>query len=271
MSPHSRLAPPVDLAHRTIVAYHALGNEIVDRGAMRVVRCRATPQVWTANFACRVRAATPDAIAAVLDELDRDLSHCDHRRVLMDPETPAAFEAALVVRDFVCDGEVQMLLTGALRAPSSNRHEDVAIRPATSDADWESIGRLARLDHEGEARRGGYEVFPLEVSRQIVDRWRAKGPAMRFWLAASNGCDVGYFGSWPGIQGMGLVDDLFTHPDFRRRGIATALIARAVDDARDRGAGAVLIGARIDDTPKALYSALGFEPLCVARNYLKHP
>jgi hypothetical protein len=31
----------------------------------------------------------------------------------------------------------------------------------------------------------------------------------------------------------------------------------------------VLIGARMNDTPKHLYAALGFRPLCVQRMYLK--
>ena len=68
---------------------------------------------------------------------------------------------------------------------------------------------------------------------------------------------------------MGKVEDLYTHPRLRRRGIATALLARGVADCRHRGADAVLIGARPDDTPKHLYVALGFRPFCVHRAWLK--
>jgi hypothetical protein len=31
----------------------------------------------------------------------------------------------------------------------------------------------------------------------------------------------------------------------------------------------VLIGARLDDTPKHMYAAMGFRPLCVRRAYVK--
>jgi hypothetical protein len=51
--------------------------------------------------------------------------------------------------------------------------------------------------------------------------------------------------------------------------VATALLARGVSDARERGAGAVLIGADPSDTPRHLYAGLGFRPLCVVRGYLR--
>jgi GNAT superfamily N-acetyltransferase len=66
-----------------------------------------------------------------------------------------------------------------------------------------------------------------------------------------------------------MVEDLFTLPRYRNRGIARALIHHCVDDARARGAENVLIGARPDDTPKNIYAAMGFEPTCLTRNWLK--
>jgi GNAT superfamily N-acetyltransferase len=63
---------------------------------------------------------------------------------------------------------------------------------------------------------------------------------------------------------VGKVEDLFTRPDFRHRRIATALIVHCVGDARERGAGPVLIGAALNDTPMHMYEAMGFRPFCVA-------
>jgi GNAT superfamily N-acetyltransferase len=65
------------------------------------------------------------------------------------------------------------------------------------------------------------------------------------------------------------VEDLFTHPDYRHRGLATALIAHCVADARARGAGPVVIGADPHDTPRQMYAALGFRPLFLSRGYLR--
>ena len=52
------------------------------------------------------------------------------------------------------------------------------------------------------------------------------------------------------------------------RGLATALIAYCVSDARVR-AGPVIIGADPNDTPKLMYASMGFRPLYISANYVK--
>jgi hypothetical protein len=51
--------------------------------------------------------------------------------------------------------------------------------------------------------------------------------------------------------------------------LATAPMARTVEDARERGADAVLIGARPEETPRHMVASMGFRSLCVTRAYLK--
>jgi GNAT superfamily N-acetyltransferase len=97
----------------------------------------------------------------------------------------------------------------------------------------------------------------------MVATKQAKAPDLRFWLARADGTGCAFLSSWPGANGVGKVEDLFTHPDFRHRGIATALIVHCVRDARERGAGPVLIGALPNDTPMRMYAAMGFRPFCV--------
>ena len=88
-------------------------------------------------------------------------------------------------------------------------------------------------------------------------------------MAWVDGAPVAFFSSWPGRGGVGMVEDLFTLPSHRTRGIARALIHHCVGDARARGASAVLIGSDPEDTPKEIYEAMGFEPTCLTRNWLK--
>ena len=75
------------------------------------------------------------------------------------------------------------------------------------------------------------------MTAQIVAAKRVKAPAVRYYLARADGVDCAFFSAWPGENGVGQVEDLFTRADFRGRGIGTALIAACVDDARARGAG----------------------------------
>ena len=90
-------------------------------------------------------------------------------------------------------------------------------------------------------------------------------------LARVAGADCAYGAGALCDNGVGMVEDLFTLPARRRRGVATAIIARAVADLRRRGAGPVLIGAHAGEPPKRLYAALGFAPVCVTREYVTAP
>jgi len=47
------------------------------------------------------------------------------------------------------------------------------------------------------------------------------------------------------------------------------MIRHAVRQARDRGAGPILIGAEVNDTPKHLYARFGFRPAAVLRSYTR--
>ena len=91
---------------------------------------------------------------------------------------------------------------------------------------------------------------------------------MRYWLAYVDGVPRGFLGSLVDADGMGQVEDLYVEPEVRHRGLATALIHRAVADCRARGAGPVLIVSDAGDTPKVMYAAMGFRPLLVEHKYL---
>jgi GNAT superfamily N-acetyltransferase len=252
-------------ACETYESYFALGNECVDEDLFRYVRNLEVPSVHDANHVARVSAATPDEIERALVRAAEVFDGFGHLCFHLSPATPTAFEARLCLEGYDEDATLQMLLEGPLRAEPRS----VDIRLARSDADWEAVRRLTRLDHDEQARLQDRTPYSEELAAAMTHVRRAKQPALRFWIAREDDTDCAYFSSLPGENGVGMVEDLFTHPDFRRRGLATSLLARAVEDARERGAGPILIGARPDDTPKDLYARLGFRPLCVTRSYLE--
>lgn len=59
---------------------------------------------------------------------------------------------------------------------------------------------------------------------------------------------------------------LWVRPDARRRGVATAMVARAVEHAKASGAGAVMLVA--SETGRLVYERLGFEPAPAMRMFL---
>ncbi|MEN8182781.1 MAG: GNAT family N-acetyltransferase [Myxococcota bacterium] len=264
------MSAPSGLVRRaceTYEAYHALGNECIDAPLLRIVRNREAPNVYDANHVSCLRARSPGEIEETLVQVERAFEGFEHRSFHCDPGTAPDLEARLCLEGYRADATLQMILEDDVLA--ADRELDV--RLATLDADWAAVARLTRLDHDEQARIQQREPYSESLATDMTRLRRARAPALHFWLAREEGADCAFFSSLPGENGVGMVEDLFTHPDFRRRGIATALISHAVADARERGAGPILIGARPDDTPKDLYARLGFRPLCVTRNYLKTP
>jgi GNAT superfamily N-acetyltransferase len=248
--------------YETLQGYYELGCEVIDDPLARFVRNRDAPRVYDANFTHSVRAATEPEIVAVLEHADDVYEGLGHRVFHIDPWTPPAFEARLVLEGFALEDELELLLESDLVI--ADEPPPVAIRPVASDDDWAVVRRLTRLDDEERAHRRRHPLWDEDVTTEMVATKRAKAPYLRFWLARTDGVDCAYLSSWPGANGVGKVEDLFTHPDFRHRGVATALIAHCVGDARARGAGPVLIGALLNDTPMHMYAAMGFRPFCVA-------
>jgi GNAT superfamily N-acetyltransferase len=248
--------------YETLQGYYELGCEVIDEPLARFVRDRDAPRIYDVNHASRVRAESADEIDAVLARADDVFAGLPHRVFHIDPWTPPAFEARLVLEGFEFEDELQLLLESELDLAAEP--PATAIRLVVTDHDWAVVRRLARLDHEEQARREVHPLWGEEVTTEMVATKRAKAPYLRFWLAGTDGVDCAFLSSWPGANGVGKVEDLFTHPDFRHRGIATALIVHCVGDARARGAGPVLIGALPNDTPMHMYAAMGFRPFCVA-------
>lgn len=253
----------LDRAIATLLGYFRLGNRVVSTPLADHVHGPATPSIYDANHTSRIRAASSAEIDDVLADAEREFASVPHRTCKVDPRTPTAFEARLLLAGFAGEAELQLLLTGELRATPPA----VDIRPVHTEADWQAVAALTRLDHLEEAQEGRRPPMDESVTEQMVATKRAKAPDLQFFLARDGGEDCAFFSSWPGVDGIGKVEDLFTHPDHRRRGVATALIVHAVHDARQRGAGPVLIGAVPNDTPRLLYDRLGFRPLCVLRSY----
>jgi len=64
-----------------------------------------------------------------------------------------------------------------------------------------------------------------------------------------------YFGCPSGK--IGLLSSMFTNPDYRRKGIATVLLSKVINEAREYGCGTVQITA--SDMGVKLYTDFGFE------------
>ena len=92
------------------------------------------------------------------------------------------------------------------------------------------------------------------------------------WLVAVEGEKVaGYIGSQT-VMGETDMMNVAVHPDFRRQGVAKALILALVDALKERGSHWLMLEVRQSNAPaRALYEKLGFAEVGRRKNYYSKP
>ena len=137
----------------------------------------------------------------------------------------------------------------------------IEYRPlAASDVDAFIEMRVRQLREEGATE----DIDLRPALRDYYARHMADGSFVS-WLAVDGGQIIATSGlsivekppyfSCPSGR-IGLLSSMYTQPEYRRRGIARALLSRLMDEARARGCGAVQITA--SDMGVLLYADFGF-------------
>ena len=95
---------------------------------------------------------------------------------------------------------------------------------------------------------------------------------LALWLVAEEeGCVAGYIGS----QTCGDESDVMNvavHPEFRRRGIAEALVTALVDQLKAMESRCLTLEVRVSNDPAiGLYEKLGFRQIGRRKNYYRNP
>jgi ribosomal protein S18 acetylase RimI-like enzyme len=181
---------------------------------------------------------------------------------LTDTVTPTIRGARPADRDVVADliyltsGDAYDLFAGdrtaalkMIRAAFEQDGTDASREVVTvAEVDGHVAGAMAAFPvAEGRERSGRF----LRMVLRMRPPWRWSG-VLRLWWAGTRG------GPRPPVDSL-YVDALATHPEFRRRGIALALLGEAERAARERGLGQVALDTAAGNTAaQALYRRAGF-------------
>lgn len=243
---------------RTKVHLTTLMGEVEHHDDCIVLRTPSNPGFYHGNLL--LLPSTPRSIAPWLERFEEHFGGETRHRALawngpaLEPDVAAeAAESGLGP-----DSGVALALDGSVRDPGAP-DLDWSVRPLDVTTEWEAMVALSKACDPGEAEAGGYY-------REFKERIRA---SIRGMLERG---EATWWGGFDGDRliaqcGMVLCGDLArfqaveTHPDSRRRGACSALIAHVASDAQDRhGARRVLLEA--DDLGPAvdLYRRLGFAP-----------
>lgn len=258
---------PVDLTQQALDVNDAnlrLGNEVFEAAGATFVRNRGAPDIYDANHVASIRVTSPAAVDQLFARVEQEFEGYRHRRFHTDHRTHPSVIARLHLEDYDrAEGLVMMLAGDLIGAP-----KEFEIRSVDTDAEWAAFEGLKSEDWIENRRKQGLPLAP-EVAIAMARVNRAKCPPAQYFLAWADGRGVAYFNAWVGLDGTGQVEDLFTLPEYRHRGIATALLHHCVAACRAGGAQRVVIVADPSDTPKHMYSAMGFRPIAVNAHYWK--
>ena len=110
------------------------------------------------------------------------------------------------------------------------------------------------------------------------DPWSANSIAselenkLAFWLVATEGDRVaGYIGSQTVMDETDMMN-VAVHPDYRRNGIAEALVNDLVENLKKMGSHCLTLEVRASNMPAiTLYEKLGFSEIGRRKNYYRNP
>jgi len=168
-----------------------------------------------------------------------------HRKLIVeDGDRGRALEAGLVELGWTVDRGVVM----------------VERRPRERVADTSLV---IEVDHEAlrDTREREVLTYPWgspELARQLFESTSMNPLQTRFFAVFVDGEPVSYTDLYvdpPDAQ----IEAVYTVPEHRGRGYASAVVARAADEARLASATFVFLVADADDWPQQLYRRLGFD------------
>ena len=121
------------------------------------------------------------------------------------------------------------------------------------DEEFLQFYRESRSDF-GERAEYTEEVVE-QLYRRDLEEFVPRG--MRFFVCVVDGGPAGV-ATLQSMAGVGYVNTVATVPRFRRRGVATAMVTKAIEESRSSGDGLVHLLAEEGGAPQRLYERLGF-------------
>ncbi|PWJ51136.1 Ribosomal protein S18 acetylase RimI [Quadrisphaera granulorum] len=250
-------SPSMSLGHRTdLVVLRLTGSDITEHGPLTLVRTPSNPTYRWGNF-------------VLVDDSDDGADWFEALglfRSAFPGETTVRFGIApsppmIVLPGYIArldlEGDVALVSDAA---PSAPVPDGMTVRALEDDGDWAAAFELQRVNN-------GYE------DDADVDFLTQQLAAYRGAVERGSGRWFGAFVGEALVGGLGVFSDggpdaryqsVDTHPDWRRRGVASAMLAAAGRWALDAlGAQRLVIVAERDSAAMRLYERLGFSEVDV--------
>ncbi|HVX43734.1 MAG TPA: GNAT family N-acetyltransferase [Mycobacteriales bacterium] len=231
------------------------GSTIEPEDGTLGVRTPDLPSFHWGNFLLLSEMPATDRIEYWLDRFERTFPGANHVAFgIDDPHCPVRPG----VQQFGLTLSQDTVLTTASTPVPPHPNTDVEYRELRSDADWNALFDL-RVAIDGSASIEHQEFLHGRVrAHRRLDR----NSTAAWWGAFDGGHLIASLGIALAGEGIARYQNVGTHPDHRRRGLAASLVARAGAQARaDFGARSLVIVAEADSAAERIYRSTGFSPV----------
>ena len=227
----------------------AAGREVPFRFGTAYLRDEL-PRVWSRNYLSLERDIDDATAELVAAEAQRVLGATGlaHRKLeVFDAEAGARLAPGLAKLGWQVECDVVM----------------VAARGPDRDVD---LSQVEEVSHEklepvwAEANRADGQIDDEEVIRELAEgkHMLASAIDVRLFGARADG-EIGAYCELYTLEGIGQIENVLTLERHRNRGLARALVLRALAASRAAGNELTFLLANRDDWPKELYRKLGFD------------
>lgn len=244
------------LGFRTDLMIRALeGSQITDRGGYVVIRTPQNPMFWWGNFLLLPGLPALGDPGRWLTIFGAEFPAAEH--VTLGIDTTDATEADIAAfEEHGLVPELSVVLTAAALREPPFPSVTAIVRPLAGDDDWRQAAELRT------AVTAGTPGDSPEFSRARLASERALTEAGHGWWfgAFAGGRLAATLGLITGGSGLTRYQNVETHPDARRQGLAGTLVWQAGQHALAHGAKTLVIVADPAEGAIRIYRSVGFEP-----------
>ena len=247
------------IGFRTDLIFPAFEGAIIDRGHYLVIKTPANPSFYFGNFLLFDSAPAEGDLSRWQDLFAKEIGRPGQLKHLAFGWDTGKNEAGLI-QPFLDHGyllDISVVLTATRDELNPKSSPDITIRQLHSDDDWQQSVENQVFSRESIFSEDGYRTF----RQGQADRYRKMtSTGLGAWFGAFDGerlvGDLGIFVT----EELGRYQSVQTHPDFRRRGIAGALVYQAGRYAfENHDIEQLVIVAEVDSSARRLYQSIGFK------------
>jgi len=241
-------------------SFHRLAGDVEDIGSALLFSNRSLPSA-TYNHATRVRVAESETDRLIADVV-RYYQSMRFKPCFMVYSTtrPTTFSDSLLKADFdLIDEEDAMISKGKIENVKLNSEVEVSVIDAGQISIWTEV--LMKGYGVPEVFRGALLDMFTRVSHDKGSR-----AYLGYFQGKTAGSCLLY-----SFNNVGTIYTVATAQEYRKKGVATALVNRAIADSLSIGSKMLYLLAGRGSDAERLYGKLGFEAVFSRRLYELHP